>query len=168
MNVYCRALAAAVAAASIGGAAHAEGTTHYYDGTSTGAYSDTYIPNTSYYDQRTPLMVAPAPRIHYVPVHTQRSNTTYYHTGSNHDHTALSSPCYTTHYEPRIVYAAPPATTYYYRQPAYVAPAQPYGYVPPGLSITTPTGTYAPLYGGWNSYSTENAGGYNAYRHTGY
>jgi hypothetical protein len=171
MNGYCRALAAAVAATCLGGAAaQAEGTTYYYeDGTATGAYSDTFIPGTGYYYQSQPTFVAPAPQIYYAPAYTVRSNTTYYYNGSNHDHYSLSSPAHTTYYAPRVVYPPRPATRYYYTQPAYVAPAQPYGYVPPGLSITTPAGTYAPFYGGWNSYSSPaNAGGYNAYRDTAY
>ena len=167
MNGYCSAITAAVAAACLGGAAHAEGTTYYFNGTAIGAYTDTVIDSTGRYDQSTPVLVVPAPEVRYVPVRTQRSNTTYYYSGSNHEHTALSSPGYTTYYEPRLVYPTP-VTTYYYRQPDYAAPAQPQGYVPPGLSIVTPAGTYAPFYGGWNSYSMENAGGYNAYRDTAY
>ena len=169
MNRYCRALAAGVAAACLGGAAQAnEATTYYYydDGTA-GAYSDSFAPSVRYY-QSAPAVVAPAPRVYYAPAYTVRSNTTYYYSGSNHDHYSLSSPGYTTYHAPRIVHPAP-VRTYYYSQPTYVAPAQPYGYVPPGLSITTPAGTYAPFYGGWNPYnSTENAGGYDAYLHTAY
>lgn len=169
MNRYCHALAAAMAAACFGGAAQAEGTTYYYDGTSTGAYSDTFTAPSGY-EQTSPVLVTPAPRVEYVPVYTERSNTTYYNSGSTHNSYVGASPAYRTYYAPRLVYpATPPAAAYYYRQPAYAAPAQPYGYQPPGLSITTPTGTYAPFYGGWNSYnSTENVGGYEAYRDTAY
>lgn len=166
MNRFCRALAAGVAAACLGGAAQANDAIYYYDD-GTAAYSDSFAPSVRYYETN-PVVLAPAPRVYYAPAYTVRSNTTYYHTGSNHDHYSLSSPGYTTYYAPRVVYPAP-VRTYYYSRPAYVAPAQPYGYVPPGLSITTPAGTYAPFYGGWNSYnSTENVGGYDAYRDTAY
>ena len=165
MNRYCSALAAAVAAASFGGAAQAEGTTYYDDGTTTGAYSDTFVSTDG---QNSPELVMPTPRVEYVPVYTERSNTTYYNSGSTHNSYVGASPGYRTYYAPRLVYpAAPQATTYYYSQPADAVPPQPYGYQPPGLSIVTPTGTYAPFYGGWNSYSSpENAGGYDAYRDT--
>ncbi len=175
MNGYCRALAAAAAAACFGGAAQAEGTTYYYDGTSAyydstaaGAYSDSFV---SSYGQTSPELVMPTPRVEYVPVYTERSNTTYYNSGSTHNSYVGSSPAYRTYYAPQLVYpTAPAAPAYYYSQPVYAAPPPPQAYYqPPGLSFTTPTGTYAPFYGGWNSYSSPtNAGGYNAYRDTAY
>jgi hypothetical protein len=119
-------------AAGFAGAAKADGEVYYYADPPTLTY-DT-APRV-YYSE--PVVVAPAPRIYY-----------------------YTTPGYTTYYQPRVVYAAPPTTTYYYTEPRYIAPAQPYGYVPPGLSISTPTGTYAPFYGGWSSYSIEN----NSYR----
>lgn len=65
-------------------------------------------------------------------------------------------------------YAQPPAMVY--APPIYYAPAPQYParyhYVPPGLSITTPLGTYAPFYGGWQPYSHANVGGYDHYRLT--
>jgi hypothetical protein len=98
-------------------------------------------PRTYYYSE--PVIVAPAPRTYYytAPTYTYRSNTTYYYAPSNHDHYSLSSP-------------------------GYVSTPVPYGYAPPGLSVTVPTGIYAPVYGGWNSYSNENVGGYDGYRST--
>ena len=98
------------------------------------------LPRVYYSD---PVVVAPAPRTYYytAPTVTYRTRTTYYYAPSNHDHYSLSAPSYVT------------------------TPA-PYGYVPPGLSITVPTGTYAPLYGGWNAYSSETVGGYDGYRTT--
>ncbi len=140
------ALAAALtlaAGAAFGGAAKADSTRYYYyDDSPTLTYSHT--PRVYYYND--PVIVTPAPRIYYYteprymyaePRYMVRSNTTYYYAPSNHDHYSLSSP-------------------------AYVSTPAPYGYVPPGLSITVPTGTYAPFYGGWNSYSTD--GGYSGYR----
>lgn len=63
---------------------------------------------------------------------------------------------------PGVVYApAPPA----YNAPPPQYPTQ-YHYVPPGLSITTPLGTYAPFYGGWSPYAHDNVGGYDHYRST--
>jgi hypothetical protein len=173
MNGYCRALAAAVAAACFGGAAQAEGTSYYDDGTSayddstaTGAYSDSFVSSDG---QTGPALAMPTPRVEYVPVYTERSNTTYYNSGSTHNSYVGASPAYRTYYAPRLVYPAPPpAPAYYDSQPAYAAPPQAYDQ-PPGLSFTTPAGTYAPFYGGWNSYnSTENVGGYDAYRDTAY
>jgi hypothetical protein len=169
MTKFSRASAALALAASaaLAGAAKAdEGTTYYYtDDTTTGAYSDRFAPSANYYDSN-PVVVAPTPQIYYAPVYTERSNTTYYHSGATHDGYVSSSPAYRTYYEPRVVYTppatvytAPPVTTYSYSQPSYqYAPPPPYGYTPPGLSITTPTGTYAPFYGGWNSYSMESNG----------
>ena len=156
MNTMSRALAAALAlAAGSAGAAKAESVTYYYADPPT--LTDGAAPGTYYYSD--PVVVAPAPQVYYAPVTMPRPNTTYYYSGSNHDGYARSSPGYTTYYERRVVYPAPPATTYYYSQPAYVAPpSPPYGYVPPGLSITTPMGTYAPFYGGWSSYSIESDG----------
>ena len=160
------ALALAASAAVAGAAKANEGTTYYYTDETTGAYSDRFAPSTSYYDSN-PVIVAPTPQIYYAPVHTERSNTTYYHGGSTHDGYVGSSPAYRTYYAPRVVYTAPapvyvapPVTTYSYSQPSYhYAPSpQPYGYTPPGLSISTPTGTYAPFYGGWSSYSMESNG----------
>lgn len=160
MNEYIRALAAGAAAACLGGTAQAEGGINQYDGTVTGAYSDSFVLGAVYDYQPDPVVVAPVPRVYYAPVYTQRLNTSYYYGASNHDPNSLSSPGYTTVYEPRLVYSyAPPAATYYDSRPAYAAPSQPYGYVPPGLSITTPAGTYAPFYGGWSSYSLPNSYG---------
>ena len=157
MNTISRALAAALAlAAGSACAAKAEGETYYFSDPPTLTYGYETAPRTYYYSD--PVVVAPAPQIYYAPVYTRRSNTTYYYSGSNHDSYVRSSPGHTTYYQPRILNPAPPATTYYYSQPTYVAPAQPYGYVPPGLSITTPAGTYAPFYGGWSSYSIESDG----------
>ncbi len=65
---------------------------------------------------------------------------------------------------------------YYQTRPAAAAPRpvyssaprigadQPLGYVPPGLSIATPGGIYAPFYGGWSPYSMPDIGGYDGYR----
>lgn len=63
------------------------------------------------------------------------------------------------------VMQAPAPQVYYYSPPEY-RPAPEYRYVPPGLSITTPLGTYAPFYGGWSPYGHENVGGYDHYRLT--
>ena len=157
MNRYFSALAATVAAACLGGAAQAnEGTTYYYTDDTTVPYSDRVAPSLRSYES--PAIDTPAPQVYYAPVYTQRPNTTYYYSGSNHDGYVHSQPGYTTYYERRVIYPSAPATTYYYSQPTYVAPPQPYGYVPPGLSISTPTGIYAPFYGGWNSYSPESDG----------
>lgn len=136
LSAAALALAASTAAA---GAASAE-TVYYYDDSAPTTYS--YSPRVYYYSE--PVIVAPAPRVYYyheAPRYVVRSNTTYYYAPSNHDHYSLSSP-------------------------GYVSTPAPYGYVPPGLSINVGTGTYAPLYGGWNSYSNENAGGYDGYRTT--
>jgi hypothetical protein len=101
------------------------------------APSLTYAPRVYTYSD--PVIVAPAPR-------------TYYYTAP-------------TYYGPPPSYTYRSTTSYYYASPpGYVS--TPYGYVPPGLSITVPAGTYAPLYGGWNSYSNENIGGYDGYRTT--
>ncbi len=172
MNGYCRALGAAIAAACVGGAAHAEGTIYYYDGTVTRAYNETFVPGAGV--EYNTEIVTPAPRVYYAPVYTRSTNTTYYYSGWNHDSYVGASPGYMTVYEPRVVYpaprvvySAPPADpSYYYSAPAYARSPEPYGYVPPGLSITTPVGTYAPLYGGWSPYSTETVGGYDGYRNT--
>ena len=144
-------------AAGFAGAAKADGEVYYYADPPTLTYDA--APRVYYYSD--PVVVAPAPRVYDVPVYTQRSNTTSYYSGSNHDGYVSSSPGYTTYYERRVVYPAP-VTTYVAPAPSYyyAPPSQPYGYVPPGLSITTPTGTYAPFYGGWSSYSIEN----NSYR----
>lgn len=167
MKGYCSALAAAVAAAFFGGIAHAQDAAGYDDRPAVRAYGQTIIETETYADPGTPVLVVPAPEVRYVPVRTQRSNTTHYYAGSNHEHMALSSPGYTTYYEPRLVYRTPAVT--YYQVPANnAAPTQPQGYVPPGLSIVTPTGVYAPFYGGWSNYSSENVGGYDAYRDTAY
>ena len=64
------------------------------------------------------------------PYYTPPSNTTYF-------------------YGPTTSPYAPPSSAYYYNP----SPPAAY-YVPPGLSITTPLGTYAPFYGGYSSYST--------------
>lgn len=162
MSKFFRVSAAAALAASaaLAGAAKAnEGTTYYYsgdDGYQT--YTDTDTPSGTYH-YSVPAVVAPAPQVYYAPIYTERSNTTYYHSGSTHEGYVGSSPAYRTYYERRVVY--PPATTYYSAPaatPYYYSPPPPRGYVPPGLSISTPTGTYAPFYGGWNSYSMENNG----------
>jgi len=139
MTKFSAALAAALAlAGGFAGAAKADSVTYYYDDD---APSLTYTPRTYYYSE--PVIVAPAPRTYYytAPTYTYRSNTTYYYAPSNHDHYSQSSP-------------------------GYVTTPMPYGYVPPGLSVTSPLGTYAPLGGGWNSYSNENVGGYDGYRTT--
>ena len=167
-QVSAAALALA-ASAAVGAAQANEGTTYYYTDDTTGsysAYSDTFAPSTNYYYDSNQVIVAPQPRIEYAPVYTERSNTTYYHSGSTHDGYVSSSPAYRTYYEPRVVYTPPatiytaPAPTYSYSAPTYhYAPsAPPPGYVPPGLSINVGTGTYAPFYGGWNSYSMDNNG----------
>lgn len=82
----------------------------------------------------------------------------------------IVTPAPRVYYYSAPVYTAPAPTTYYYAPPTrtYVATPAPYGYVPPGLSLQTPIGTYAPLYGGWNSYSDDSVGGYNGYRYTNY
>ena len=131
------ALAAALTlAAGLAGTAKAE-TVYYYDDTP----SLTYSPRVYTYGD--PVIVAPrtyytAPSYYVAPPsYSYRSNTSYY-------------------------YASPPG----YVSAPYGYVTTPYGYVPPGLSVTIPTGTYAPLYGGWNSYSNENIGGYDGYRTT--
>jgi hypothetical protein len=139
MTKLSRVSAAALALAAgtaLAGGAKAETVYYYSDDTPT--LSD-------------PVIVQPAPRVHYyeaprvvvreAPRYVVRSNTTYYYGYSNHDHYSMSSP-------------------------GYVSTPTPYYYAPPGLSFTTPTGTYAPLYGGWNAYSNENVGGYDGYRTT--
>ncbi len=74
-----------------------------------------------------------------------------------------------------VMHSAPDAGGFYRGGPVmqapapqvyYHSPAPDYRYVPPGLSITTPLGTYAPFYGGWSPYSHENVGGYDHYRMT--
>jgi hypothetical protein len=139
-----RALAAGlalVAGAATAGAAKANGVVYYYDDPPSLAYGYTAAPRVYYYSE--PVIVTPAPRTYYesAPVYTMPAHTTYYFAPSNHDHYAPSAGAY----------AATPA---------------PYGYVPPGLSLQTPVGTYAPFYGGWNSYSNEEVGGYDRYRTT--
>jgi hypothetical protein len=145
MLTVSRALAAGLALAA--GAALAcaakanEGTTYYYSDDSTTLYAYPTEAQTYYYSDPAlsdPVIVAPAPRVYYysAPVYVTPGNTTYYYGPSNHEHYSLSARGY--------VYTTPPG---------YVT--TPPGYVPPGLSITTPTGTYAPFYGGWNSYSNE-------------
>lgn len=160
MSKYSQALVAAfalAAGAALAGAAKADSVIYYNSG-------DGYSTAPQVYTYSDPVIVAPAPQVYYAPIYTQRQNTTYYYGGSNHEGYVQSSPGYTTYYERRVVYPAPPATTYYYSQPTYsqptyvAPPQQPYGYVPPGLSITTPSGTYAPFYGGWSSYSIESDG----------
>ncbi len=74
------------------------------------------------------------------------------------------APEFGTYYRAAPVLQAPAPHVYYY-SPEY-RPAPEYGYVPPGLSITTPLGTYAPFYGGWSPYSHDNVGGYDHYRLT--
>lgn len=67
--------------------------------------------------------------------------------------------------QPPAVYSVPPSASYY--APPYPPAYRPqYHYVPPGLSITTPLGTYAPFYGGWSPYGHDNVGGYDHYRST--
>jgi hypothetical protein len=66
---------------------------------------------------------------------------------------------------PPVVYSPPPAA-YYYAPPYPPAYRTQDHYVPPGLSITTPLGTYAPFYGGWSPYGHDNVGGYDHYRST--
>ena len=67
--------------------------------------------------------------------------------------------------QPPVVYSVPPSASYY--APPYPPAYRPqYYYVPPGLSITTPLGTYAPFYGGWSPYGHDNVGGYDHYRST--
>lgn len=145
MQILFRALAPALAlaaGAALAGTAQAQTAIYYYDyDPPTLTYRYDTAPRVYYYSA--PVIVAPAPRTHYytAPTVTYRTRTTYYYAPSNHDHYSLSAP-------------------------GYVTTPAPYGYVPPGLSITVPTGTYAPLYGGWNAYSNENVGGYDGYRTT--
>ncbi|MCW5774775.1 MAG: hypothetical protein KIT16_24225 [Rhodospirillaceae bacterium] len=74
---------------------------------------------------------------------------------------------------------SPPSTTTYFYGPSNHAGYAPASgdyyamrptpeayYTPPGLSIATPLGVYAPLYGGYSSYSAPNVGGYEHYRTT--
>jgi hypothetical protein len=140
MTKFSRALAATLALAggmALAGAAKADSVTYYYDDAPTLSYA----PRTHYYSD--PVIVTPVPRVYSYtgPTYTYRSSTTYYYAPSHHDHYSLSSP-------------------------GYVTTPMPYNYVPPGLSFTSPLGTYAPLGGGWNSYSNENVGGYDGYRTT--
>jgi hypothetical protein len=140
MTKLSAALAAAlVLAGGLAGAAKADTVMYYYGDD---APSLSYTPRTYYY-YSDPVIVTPAPRTYYytAPIYTYRSNTTYYYAPSNHDHYSLSSR-------------------------GYVTTPMSYNYVPPGLSFTSPLGTYAPLGGGWNSYSNENVGGYDGYRTT--
>jgi hypothetical protein len=154
MQIPFRALAPALAlaaGAAFAGSAQAQSTTYYYDeyDPPTLTYRYDTAPRVYYSD---PVVVAPAPRTYYytAPTVTYRTRTTYYYAPSNHDHYSLSAPGYVTRPAPY----------------GYVTTPAPYGYVPPGLSVTVPTGTYAPLYGGWNAYSNENVGGYDGYRTT--
>jgi hypothetical protein len=171
MTNLSRVSAAALALAASAAVGAAQADTYYYTDDPVGTYSDTAVPNSNYYYSE-PTIVAPAPRVYYAPVYTERSNTTYYHSGETHDGRVGSSPAYRTYYEPRVIYAPPatvysaPVQTYSYTTPYHYSPPPPYGYVPPGLSINVGTGTYGPLYGGWNTYSNEHVGGYDSYRTT--
>jgi len=96
------------------------------------ANADTYFYYNYYNDPGTTTQYyAPAPRTYYdrAPVYSAPPNTTYF-------------------FGPTTSPYAPPSSAYYYNTPpsAY--------YVPPGLSITTPLGTYAPFYGGYSSYGS--------------
>lgn len=125
---------ALVTGAGIAGAAKAQNALYYYDD---GSATITYrtAPARVYY-YSAPVMVAPAPRVYY---YSAPATTTYYYGPSTQDDYSASS----------SVYVSTPA---------------PYYYAPPGLSIITPLGVYAPFYGGYASYGVDTNAGRSGYR----